>query len=149
MSFADDIDVEDGADDLDAEVPAEEWAALVARCGKRIRVVEAAGRRWVLRAPKRPEWIEAKAAKASPDVTTAVQASPMLARRCLLPYDPAGSVQAEREAFDAMCDEYPAMGDLFGIAVEALAMGPLPVRGVRGQTPLSPRAATPTTPPTP
>ncbi len=148
MSFADDMTV-DGEDFPDAEVPAAEWAALVARCGERIRVVEAAGRRWVLRAPKRPEWIEAKAAKASPDVTTSVQATVVLARRCLMPFDAAGTVQAEREAFDAMCDEYPALGDLFGMAVEALAMGPLPVRGVQGARPSPPPAATPTPPPTP
>lgn len=140
----------DDTDEMpDAEVPADVWVALVARAGRNIRVLDACDRRWVLRAPKRPEWIEAKAAKASPDPTTSVMATVMLARRCLVPFDPAGDVKAEREAFDAMCDEYPALGDLFGLAVEALAMGPLPLRGVSA-APSSPLpAATPTTPPTP
>lgn len=133
----------------DAEVPAAVWAALVARVGKNIRVIDAVDRRWVLRCPKRPEWIEAKAAKASPDPTTSVMATVMLARRCLVPFDPTGDVKAEREAFDAMCDEYPAMGDLFGMAVEALALGPLPLRGVSAAPSSLPHAATPTPPPTP
>lgn len=133
----------------DAEVSAEEWAALVARHGDKIRVLEMGGRRWVLRAPKRAEWIETKAAKASPDVTTAVMATTMLARRCLVPYAPDGDVKGEREAFDAMCDEYPASGDLLAMAVEAMALGPLPVRGVTARAPSPPPAATPTKPQTP
>lgn len=133
----------------DAEISAEEWSALVKRHGEKIRVLEICGRRWVLRTPKRPEWIECKAAKASPDVTTAVMATTMLARRCLVPYDPSGDAKGEREAFDATCDEYPAAGDLFAMAVEAMALGPLPVRGVTARPPSPPPAATPTPPPTP
>jgi len=146
---ADVVDDAGLADGPDVEVSAGAWADLVKRHGEKIRVFEMAGRRWVLRCPKRAEWLECKVAKASPDINTAVMATTMLARRCLAPYDPAGTVAAEREAFDKLCDEYPAVGDILGAAVEALALGPLDVRGVR-VAPSSPLpVATPTAPQTP
>lgn len=131
----------------EAELSPEEHASLTARFGERFAAYEAGGRRWVFTRPTRPQWRAYKCDQQSHDPTTKADAGVALARACLAPFDAKGSVAAEREAFDALSDESPALLDLFATIVEASALGPLPFRGVKPPSASSKGDATSTPPP--
>jgi hypothetical protein len=135
-------------DDLEeVELSPEEHASLVSRHGKDVTVYDAGGRRWAFKKPTRAQWQAYKCDQQSPNPTTKADAGVALARSCVVPFDPAGSVAAEREAFDALGEDYPALLDLFASLVEASAIGPLPIRGVKPPPASSKGAATSTPPP--
>lgn len=115
----------------DAILTPEEHASLVSRYGKDVAAYDANGRRWAFKKPTRAHWRAYKCDQNSNDPTTRADASVSLARACLVPFDPSHTLDAERAAFDALGDEYPAILDLFGAVVEASAIGPLPLRGVK------------------
>ena len=48
-----------------------------------------------------------------------------------LPIDPAGGIEGERAAFDAMGEESPALLDLLAALADQLAVGPLAVRELK------------------
>ena len=116
-----------------------EHASLVSRFGPSWHVFERDGHRWVLKKPSRPQWQAYKCDANSADPTTKADAKVALARMTLVPFDPSGSVEAERAAFDAMAEDCPAMADEFGEVAWALGFGPLAVREVK-PPPSSPRA---------
>lgn len=126
-------------DEKEAVLTAEEQTSVATRYGASAKVWEINGRRWVMKKPSRPQWQAFKCDGISPDPTTKADAGVTLARGLLVPFDPAGSVEAERAAFDAMGEEYPALLDLFGALAEQLAVGPLAVREVK-PPPSTPRA---------
>lgn len=132
----------------EARLSTEEAASLTSRFGAGWKVWELNGRRWCLRKPRRPEWQAFKCDSGSPDPTTRADASVALARAILVPIDPGGTVEAERTAFDAMGEEYPALLDILGAAAEAAGAGPLVLREVKPPASSQPPAATPTSPPT-
>ena len=115
----------------EATLTAEEQQSVAARWGASARVWDIGGRRWVIRKASRPQWQAYKCDALSPDPTTKADASVQLARSVIAPFDPAGSVEKEREAFDALGEEYPALLDLFGALADQLAAGPLAVREVK------------------
>ena len=123
----------------EATLTAEEQQSVAARWGASARVWDIGGRRWVIRKASRPQWQAYKCDALSPDPTTKADANVTLARSLLVPFDPAGTVEKEREAFDAMGDEHPALLDLLGAVAEGLAVGPLAVREVK-PPPSTPRA---------
>lgn len=127
-------------------------ARAVAIYGERIRVVELGGRPWVLSAPKGPTfralWQSFKCDQSSNDPTTRVDAPVKLAKALLVPFDPAGTVKGEREAFDALGDEFPALLDLLGEAAGDLAFGPFPSKPSAPATSSTPPGETTTSPPT-
>lgn len=122
--------------------------------GENIAVAELGGRVWCLARPAegfRKLWQVYKASKESPDPTTKADADVQLARAMLVPVDaPATKAgrDAERAAFDAMGDEYPALLDALAGAAEGIALGPLPLRAAAPGSSSSPDGATPTSPPT-
>ena len=118
-------------DQPEAVLTAEEAASVASRYGASAKVWDIGGRRWVIRKASRPQWQAYKCDALSPDPTTKADAQVALARSVIAPLDPAGSVEKEREAFDAMGDEYPALLDLFGALADQLAAGPLAVREVK------------------
>jgi hypothetical protein len=123
--------------------------------GDRVAVLELGGRVWCLAVPRqgfRALWQRYKAAQSSPDPTTKADAAVQLARALLVPAGRAAtsdSVKGEREAFDALGEDYPALLDLLGEAAEALALGPLPIRAASPPTSGAQPGATPTSPQTP
>ena len=123
----------------EATLTADEAASVASRYGASAKVWDVGGRRWVLKKPGRPQWQAYKCDAQSPDPTTKADANVTLARSLLVPFDPAGTVEKEREAFDAMGDEHPALLDLLGAVAEGLAVGPLAVREVK-PPPSTPRA---------
>ena len=150
----------DEAAEAAAEKAARERLAVIrARAveihGERIAVAELGGRVWCLAVPAenfRKRWQVYKASKASPDPTTSADADVQLARGMLVPVDgPAtkAAVDAERLAFDAMGELYPALLDGLGGAAEALALGPLPYRAAPPPSSSEAVGATPTSLPTP
>lgn len=130
----------------DAELSTEEHRSLTARFGDRFAVYEAGGRRWVFTRPTRAQWRAYKCAQQSPDPTTKADAGVELARMCLAPLDATTPIASEREAFDTLGEESPALLDLFATIVEASALGPLPFRGVK-PPPASSKGAVTSTPP--
>jgi hypothetical protein len=130
-------------------------AKAVAIHGERVAVYELGGRFWCVAVPARTfraQWQRYKAAQISPDPTTKADAGVQLARAMLVPHDaPAttDAVKAERAAFDAMGEEFPALLDVLASGAEALGFGPLPMRGARPPSSSGPGDATPTSPPTP
>lgn len=116
-----------------------EHQSLTGRFGASWKAWELGGRRYALRKPSRAQWQAYKCDQLSPDPTTKADAGVTLARGCLVPIDPAGSVEAERAAFDAMGEESPALLDLLAALTENLAAGPLAVREVK-PPPSTPRA---------
>ena len=136
------------SDDNEARLTAEEAAAVASRYGASAKVWDIGGRRWVIRKPSRPQWQAYKCDQQSADPTTKADAQVALARACIAPFDPSGSVDAERAAFDAMGEEYPALLDLFGALADQLAAGPLVVREVKPPPSTPPVSKTPTSPPT-
>ena len=133
----------------EATLTPEEAQSVAARYGSAAKVWEVGGRRWVLRKPSRPQWQAYKCDQQSADPATRADAQVALARSVIAPFDPAGTVEREREAFDAMGEEYPALLDLLGVLADQLAAGPLAVREIK-PPPSTPRVSeTPTSPPTP
>lgn len=130
----------------EVELSLEECASLVSRHGKDVTAYDAGGRRWAFKKPTRAQWQAYKCDQQSPSPTTKADAGVALARACVVPFDPAGTVAAEREAFDALGEDYPALLDLFASLVEASAIGPLPIRGVR-LLPASTKGGATSTPP--
>lgn len=130
----------------DAILTPEEHTSLVSRYGKDAMAYDAGGRRWAFKKPTRAHWRAYKCDQGSADPTTRADASVSLARACLVPFDPQGTVETERAAFDALGDEYPGSLDVLGALVEASALSPLPLRGVKPPS-SSPAAAATSTPP--
>jgi hypothetical protein len=126
-------------DQPEAVLTAEEAASVASRYGASAKVWDVGGRRWVLKKPGRAQWQAFKCDAQSPDPTTKADANVTLARSLLVPFAPDGSVEKEREAFDAMGEEYPALLDLLGAVAEGLAVGPLAVRELK-PLPSTPRA---------
>jgi len=136
-------------DDHDATLTVAEHQSLTARYGANVKVWDLNGRRFAVRAPKRAEWQAYKCDQQSGDPTTKADAQVLLARAVLVPVDPDGSVDAERKAFDALGDEYPALLDLLGALADSLGAGPLGVREVKPPSSTPRVSETPTSPPTP
>ena len=80
----------------EAELTPEEHTSLTSRYGDKATVYEAGGRRWVFRRPSRAQWRAYKCAQNSLDPTTKADAGVDLARMCLAPFDPKGTVEQER-----------------------------------------------------
>ena len=98
---------------------------LAARKAHRdVRAYEMGGRLWFLRRPSRVEWLKYKTDSAHQDAVTRVRAGELLARACLVPARAGGTVAQEREAFDALGEEFPAVPDLLGMMAVTLAAGP-------------------------
>ncbi len=129
------------------ELTPEEHASLVSRYGKDVTTCEVDGRRWAFKKPSRAQWRAYKCDRQSVEPNTKADAGVALARACVVPFDPNGTVTAEREAFDAIGEEYPGALDLFASLVEASAVGPLNYRGVKPPKPSKPDVATSTPPP--
>lgn len=108
-----------------------EHASLTGRFGAGWKAWELGGRRYALKKPSRALWQAYKCDQISPDPTTKADAGVTLARACLVPIDPTGSVEAERAAFDAMGEESPALLDLLAALADQLAVGPLAVRELK------------------
>ena len=108
-----------------------EHASLTGRFGAGWKAWELGGRRYALKKPSRALWQAYKCDQLSSDPTTKADAGVTLARACLVPIDPTGSVEAERAAFDALGEESPALLDLLAALTENLAAGPLAVREVK------------------
>lgn len=89
-----------------------------------VRAYEMGGRLWFLRRPSRLEWLKYKTDAAHQDAVTRVRAGELLARACLVPAAPGRTVAQERDAFDALGEEYPALPDLLGMMAVTLAAGP-------------------------
>lgn len=115
----------------EASLTEAEHASLTGRFGASWKAWEVGGRRWALKRPPRPLWQAYKCDQLSPDPTTRADAGVTLARGCLVPIDPSGSVEDERKAFDAMGEESPALLDLLAVVVDGLAVGPLVYRELR------------------
>lgn len=126
-------------DENEATLTADEALSIASRYGAAAKVWDVGGRRWVLKKPGRAQWQAFKCDAQSPDPTTKADANVALARSLLVPFAPDGSVEKEREAFDAMGDEHPALLDLLGAVAEGLAVGPLAVRELK-PPPSTPRA---------
>lgn len=136
-------------DEKEATLTEAEHASLTGRFGSGWKAWELNGRRWAIRKPTRPQWQAYKCDSISADPTTKADAGVSLARGCLVTIDPAGKIEDERTAFDALGEECPALLDLLGTLTENLAAGPLAVREIK-PPPSTPRVSeTPTSPPTP
>ena len=125
--------------------------SVVARYGDRVAVLELGGHTWALAVPKgtmRKLWQVYKIESQSPDPTTKADAGVRLARALLVPPDAQGKVADEREAFDSLGEDSPALLDILADAAEALAHGPLPIRVAPPPSSSTPRDATPTSPQT-
>ena len=96
-----------------------DWAAIEA-AGAAV-VLAAGGRDWAFRAPTKAIYSAYKADANKPEKAPEALAS--LARACLVPM-PGASLDAERAAWDDVCDRYPATPDVVGGEVLALALGP-------------------------
>jgi len=118
-------------DEKEATLSETELASLTGRFGAGWKAWELNGRRWAIKKPSRPQWQAYKCDSLSPDPTTKADAGVTLARGCLVPIDPAGSIEAERLAFDALGEECPALLDLLATLTENLAAGPLAVREIK------------------
>lgn len=127
------------SDENEATLTADEAASLASRYGASAKAWDIGGRRWVLKKPTRAQWQAYKCDQQSADPTTKADANVALARAVVVPFAPDGTVEKEREAFDAMGDEHPALLDLLGAVAEGLAVGPLAVREVK-PPPSTPRA---------
>jgi hypothetical protein len=123
----------------EASLTEAELASLTGRYGASWKAWELGGRRYAVRKPTRAQWQSYKCDQLSPDLTTKADAGVTLARGCLVPIDPSGSVEDERKAFDAMGEESPALLDLLAVLTENLAAGPLAAREVK-PPPSTPRA---------
>lgn len=98
---------------------------LAARKAHRdVRAYEMGGRLWFLRRPTRVEWLKYKTDRDHQDAVTRVRAAELLARAVLVPTAPGRTVAQERDAFDALGEEYPALPDLLGMMALGLAAGP-------------------------
>lgn len=106
------------------------------------RAYHVGGRRWFLRKPRRVEWLKFKTDTNHTDPVTRVRAGEMLARACLAPLDAAGSVDAERTAFDAMGEDCPALPDMLGMLAVQLAAGPHQVTEGKPPSSSAPPSAT-------
>lgn len=115
----------------EATLTPDEHASLTGRFGAGWLAFERNGHRWVLKKPTRAQWQAYKCDQLSPDPTTKADAKVTLARMVVVPFDPNGSVEAERAAFDALAEECPALVDEFGEAAWGLGYGPLAVRELR------------------
>ncbi len=123
----------------------------VQRYGDRVAVVELGERVWCLAVPRenfRKHWQIFKASKESLDPTTKADAAVQLARSLLVPLE-GDDVKAERAAFDALGERFPALLDILGEGAEGLALGPLPIRVAVPPPSSAPDDATPTSQPTP
>ena len=103
------------------------------------RCYDLGGRRFVIRKPKRAEFLKHKADAKHPDVNVQTCAAEKLARTCLVPFDPAGKVEDERAAFDALGEEFPALPDILGLAAVDMAYGPFEVRELKASPSLASR----------
>ena len=126
------------AGETEATLTEAEHASLVSRLGSAWHVFERDGHRWVLKKPTRAQWQSYKCDSLSADPTTKADAKVALARAVVVPFDPSGSVEAERLAFDALAEDCPAMADELGEVAWALGFGPLAVREVK-RPPSSPQ----------
>lgn len=104
-----------------------------------VRCYDIGGRRFVIRKPKRAEFLKHKADSKHPDVNVQTCAAEKLARMCLVPFDPAGKVEEERSAFDALGEEFPALPDILGLAAVDMAYGPFEVRELKASPSLDSR----------
>lgn len=134
--------------DTEATLTADEAQSIASRYGASAKAWDVGGRRWVLKKASRAQWQAYKCDQQSPDPTTKADANVALARAVIVPFDPAGTVDKEREAFDALGEEYPALLDLLGAVAEGLAVGPLAVREVKPPPSTPSVSKTPTSPPT-
>ena len=132
----------------EAVLTPEEQQSVAARWGASAKVWDIGGRRWVIRKASRAQWQAYKCDALSADPTTKADALVQLARAVIAPFDLGGTVEKEREAFDALGDEYPALLDLFGVLAEQLAGGPLVARELKLPASTPPGSKTPTSPPT-
>jgi hypothetical protein len=89
-----------------------------------VRAYEMGERLWFLRRPTRVEWLKYKTDSAHQDAVTRVRAAELLARAVLVPTAHGRTVAQEREAFDALGEEYPALPDFLGGLAATLAAGP-------------------------
>ena len=127
MSTPDDPEVTmtDDADDDDApELPEAQVAEIKIRCGGKFYAASHGGHLFVFRKPKGPEYLKFKVEQASPVAVTAAEAGVTLARTCIVPADPKGSIKDEREAFDRILEDAPAVAfEILAPAVVGLAFG--------------------------
>jgi hypothetical protein len=107
---------------LDAE--ATELLLAARKQHRDVRAYEMGGRLWFLRRPSRVEWLKYKTDAAHQDAVTRVRAGELLARACLVPSAAGRTVAQERDAFDALGEEFPALPDLLGMMAVTLAAGP-------------------------
>lgn len=96
-----------------------------------VRCYDLGGRRFVLRKPKRAEYLKHKTDSKHPDLSVQARAGEILARMCLVPFDPSGKVEDERKAFDELGEEFPALPDILGVAAVDMAYGPFEVRELK------------------
>lgn len=134
--------------ETEATLTAEEATSIASRYGAAAKVWEIHGRRWVIPKPSRPQWQAYKCDQMSADPMTKADASVQLARSIIRPFAPDGTVEKEREAFDAMGEEYPAYLDLLGALADQAGIGPLVVRELKHRPSTPPVSKTPTSPPT-
>ena len=114
-------------------------AELTARAKGTVRIFQVDGHVYVVRKPGRADWLKYKTDGLSTDVATRARRDELLCRSCLVPFDPAGTVAAERLAFDTLGDEAPAMQDVLSAACVDLAYGEASVREATGfPSPASP-----------
>ena len=124
-------------DQNEATLTADEAQSIASRYRASAKVWEIGGRRWVIPKPSRPQWQAYKCDLNSTDPTTKADAAVALARSVIRPFAADGTIEKEREAFDAMGEEYPALLDLLGALADQAGAGPLVVRE------LKPRPSTP------
>jgi hypothetical protein len=115
----------------EAILTAEEVQSVASRYGASAKVWEINGRRWVVPKPTRPQWQAYKCDLNSADPTTKADASVALARSVIRPFATDGTVEKEREAFDTLGEEYPALLDLLGALADQAGAGPLVVRELK------------------
>lgn len=99
----------------------EQWAALEAAGAATVQC--AAGREWAFRKPTKAIYSAYKADSAHADKAKAADAMADLARACIVPM-PGSTLDAERAAWDQLCEDFPGAPDVLGMEVLALAIGP-------------------------
>lgn len=105
----------------DNTITAEQWAALDA-AGVQL-VMSGGGRDWAFKKPSKAQYSAFKVDLGSQDRAKAADAFLDLAKTCLVPM-PGTTREAERAAWDDLCEEYPGAADEIGTEVLKLAEGP-------------------------
>lgn len=108
-----------------ADITEAEWAALDAAGAK--LVIPGGARDWAFSKPTKAQYSAFKADLASQDRSKAADAFADLAKACLVPW-PGSTLDDERDAWDDLCDEYPAAPDAIGAEVHKLAEGPREIK---------------------